>query len=127
MNQSCDQLDAFWKTKELYQRWYWWRCTEDLGLCGQNTLAALVESESNGLPPHNLTDDEALELDKGLAQLIVKNEAIGSLTKAYFVYGQSYKLAAKYEEKNERRATRDIDAGIAWLDAYLAAHEIWID
>ena len=120
MSQSCDQLDPFWKTRDKFERWSIW--VLDFNAFSDGSIFGKIlppSSDRQRRPDHNLTDDEALELDGVMAKLVKKHPETGVFTKSYFLSGSNMVSISRYFEIDKKRMARIVDAGIAWLDAQL--------
>ena len=114
MSQSISQKDMFSETRELLSQWAKWVMAGGKTI---NILAAMMQEPSK--TPYWITDDDALILDVALARLKQKDKETARVTISYFYHMENSTATAEYLRINRRRVVSLVDAGIAWVDAYL--------
>ena len=105
-------------TALLLEQWARWARLSGTSL-SYNSVDPVIKLQGSTVPTPWISDDEALRVDKAVAQLNLHNKFIGEII-ICSAGGMSYTGIGKRMSISRHQASIYVKMGIAWVDGYLS-------
>lgn len=111
------QINEFPMSFRLEQ-WGLWSWTENPMSDPMHPIAVMMQKPST-LPKIEITDEEALEIDRAVGVLKNHHDEFWRAIIAHYRYQQNYSEVAQYLNVNRRNAAEIVKAATAWVEGAL--------